>query len=172
MVNEIQHSIEIIRNKFTFKTNTSAILLFLHILFVVLFIDLVLVLIIYLINFVDTDRWLLPGFSLEENFVLLFLLIHLILFVWIFINWYFKYFIIKNWKIIRYSWVFFKKKEIFLIHDITSMNLSQNIFGRIFNYWDIILFFNNKVFVLKNIPYPENFIDYIEFYKDNLLFTH
>jgi hypothetical protein len=97
--------------------------------------------------------------------------LHFVFFVWIFINWFSNYFEIKNWKINHYIWIIFKKKDIFLINEITSINLYQSFFWRIFNYWNIELFYNDKKFLLKDIPNPEKYIDYIELYKDNILFT-
>jgi hypothetical protein len=50
---DLIHSIGRIRNKFVFKTNSSPIVLFFRILFAVIFVDLLLIIILSIVNFID-----------------------------------------------------------------------------------------------------------------------
>ena len=68
-------------------------------------------------------------------------------------------------KITHKNWIFFKKKDTFIIEEINTIELYQTFLWRIFDYWDIWIYYNEKEFRLKNVPHPGEFIDFIEVFK-------
>jgi hypothetical protein len=154
-------------DKLTFYTNRSPVLLLFRILLWIIIFDVILILSFSFINYVDTERWFINAYSYEENIVILFLIIHILLFLYLFINWFFDYYKVYSWKVEHITWVFFKKRQLFIIFKLDSITIYQSFLGRLLHYWDISFFYNEKDFVLKNIPYPEEFVEFLELFKEN-----
>jgi len=155
-----------LKKKIFLKTNKSPVLLFFRILFSILFIDTIMVLSFSFVDYIDIKNvWFFNIYSFEENIFILVLILHLFFFIYLFIYWFFDFYTIKSWKITHENWIFFKKRNSYMIEEINTIELYQNFIARLFSYWDIKLFYNEKEFILKNVSYPEEFIDFIELFK-------
>ena len=159
--------LEKIKSKIFLKTNKSPVILLFRLLFSILFVDTILILLFLLVNFIDIDHWnlFISSFSLEENIVFFALLFHIFFFFYLFLYWFFNFYTINSWKVTSEKGIFFKKKSIFIIKEINSLEIYQSFFWRLFNYGDIIIFYNEKEFKLKNVPNPKEFVDFIEILK-------
>jgi len=159
--------IENLRKKIFLKTNKTFILLFFKILLATLFIDTIVILSFSFVDYVDIKNiWFFNMYSFEENIFILALFFHLLFFIYLFILWIIDSYEIKWWKIIHNNWLFFKKRESFTIDKINTIQLYQSFFGKLFDFWDISIFYHEKVFILKKIPHPKEFIDLIEIFRE------
>ena len=153
-----------IQSKIYLKTNKSPIILFFRILFSILFVDVILILIFLLVDFTNIEN-IINFFSTEEIIIIFWLILHLFFFLYLFIYWFFENYEIKENKVLHTKWILFKKKNLFLIWEINSLEIYQSFLWRLFDYWNIIIFYNEKEFILKNVPHPKEFIDFIEVLK-------
>jgi len=159
-------SIEDIKSKIYLKTNKTPVLLFFRILFITLIVDTVVILSFIFVDFTHMESTsFFSMFSFEENIFILVLFLHLWFFLYLFANWFVDIYTITAWKITHKNWIFFKKKDTFIIEEINTIELYQTFLWRIFDYWDIWIYYNEKEFRLKNVPHPGEFIDFIEVFK-------
>jgi len=156
-----------IKSKLFLKTNKSPIILLFRILFSILFVDFILILLFLMVDFISIEKWTkyIWYFNLEEFIVIIWLMLHLFFFLYLFIFWFVDFYLIKDLKVIHERWILFKKKNIFIIEDINSMEIYQSFLWRIFDYWNIMIFYNEKEFFLKYVPHPKEFVDFIEVLK-------
>jgi len=155
-----------LRDNLVIKTNKTPILLFFRILFSIVLVDIIFFLIISFVDFINIEKWgFFINYSYEENLFFLFIFLHLFFFIYLFVYWFIDYYKINNGKIHHIDWILFRKKEIFLIRQINAIELYQSFLWRLFNYWNIILFYSEKKIILKSIPYPEEFINFIELFR-------
>jgi len=163
---EASEKIAKLKGKIFLKTNRSPILLFFRILFAILFVDTIIILAFSFVDLVNIEKaWFFNMYTFEENIFLLALFFHLFFFIYLFIHWFVDFYTIKTWKVTHEDWIFFKKRDVYIIEKINTIELYQSLLWRFFDYWDIKIFYNEKEFVLKNVPHPEEFIDFIELFK-------
>jgi len=154
-------------DKLFFYTNKSPVWLFFRILFWILFFDIILILTFSVVDYVSLEKYVIfSGLSVEEHIVILFLFIHILLFFYLFINWFFDYYKISSEKVEHNRWIFFKKKQLFIINKIDSITLDQSFIWRILDYWDISFYYNEKEFFLRSVPYPDEFIEFLDLFKE------
>ncbi len=154
--------------KVFFYTNKTPIKLFFRILFWILLLDIILILSFSFVDYLNFEKYnLFNWISFEEHIIILFLFIHIFFFLYLFINWFFDYYKIYKWNIAHMTWILFKKKQFFVTEKINSITIYKSFFWRLFDYWDVSFYYNEKEFVLKNIPYPEEFVEFIEFFKED-----
>ena len=152
--------------KFIFKTHTSTIKLMFSILSTMLIFDIILFLLFTFVDFLEIKSInIFPFFSNEENMIIIFLLLIFIIFIIMFIRWMCNCYTIKDWNIIHINWVFLKNKQLLIISDINRLEFKQGIVWRMFDYWNIIIWYNDNKVVFKNLQYPEEFINNIEVMK-------
>lgn len=155
-----------LKNKLKIKVNMSPVLLLFNIFYIMLFLDIVFLVLFSMLDFMYIETsWYLKVFSFEEILFMLFMLFHLFLFIFFFIKWFFNYFVIEKWEITHKYGILFRIESSFAINEFDSISLYQSILWRIFNYWDINLFYNEKKIVLKNVPDPSEFINFINIFK-------
>ncbi len=145
------------------KINKSPIVLLFKILSLTIVLDFISI-IIFIVDYINKSSWekhLL--FDTEEMFFSGVLILQLIITIIIFIKWIYKYYIFEENKLVYFDWIIFKKKQEFILGKIWSVNFRQTIFWKIFDYWDIIIYVQNKRFILKWINSPDEFIKMIEF---------
>jgi len=152
--------------KLVFYTNKSPVLLIFRMLFWIIFLDIILILTFTFINYVDKTNGFINVYSYEENMVILFLILHILLFIYLFTIWFFDYYRISSEKVEHITWIFFKKTQIFIIHKLDSISIYQSFLWRLLNYWDISFFYNEQDFKLKNVPHPEEFVEFLELFKE------
>ena len=153
-------------NSFLFKTHKSPIKLLLRMMGVFLLFDVILLLLFSFINFIEIKKaWFIPFFNYEENVVILFLLLYIIVFILFFFLWFVNYYEIKNGNIFQYNGVFFKKKEVYIIADINRLEINQTFLWRIFDYWDIIIWYNDNRVTFRFIQYPNQFLNNLQIIK-------
>ena len=163
---EASEKIAKLKEKIFLKTNKSPILLLFRIIFAILFVDIIIILSFSFVDFVNIEKaWFFNMYSFEENIFIFALLFHLFFFVYLFIHWFVDFYTIKAWKVTHENWIFFKKRDTYIISQINTIELLQSFLGRFFDYWDIVLYYNEKEFILKNVPHPEEFTDFIELFK-------
>ena len=163
---ELKEKIASLKGKIFLKTNKSPILLFFRILFATLFVDSIVILSFSFVDFVNIEKsWFFNMYSFEENIFIFALILHLFFFIYLFVYWFVDFYTIKDWKVTHENGIFFKKRDVYIIKEINTIELYQSFLGRFFDYWDIRLFYNEKEFTLKNVPHPEEFIDFIELFK-------
>jgi uncharacterized membrane protein YdbT with pleckstrin-like domain len=139
------------------KLNKSPIILLIQILISNIILD-IMAIIILLIDYADMisnwHKWL----WIEEYFFLWILLLQIIVIVFIFIKWVFKYYLFEANKLTYFSGIIFKKKQEFILDKIWCTSFEQSILWKIFNYWDIFVYVQNEKFKLKWINNPNEFI--------------
>ncbi len=162
------NNIELI-NSFEFKVHTSPITLFMRYFLLILIIDILLVIMFLLIDFViKTWNWFINSFTYEESIIMLSMFIYLIIFFILFIKWFLNYYDIKKWNITHHKWIFFKRKEVYIISDINRIEMRQGIIWRLFDYWDIVVWYNDSRALFKNIQYPSEFLSNVNLIKSQI----
>lgn len=152
-------------DKWYIKINKSPVILLLKLLFLNILLDIIAI-VILAIDYMDMiSNWHL-GFSSEEYFFLLTLFIQLLMIIIIFMKWLYKFYIFKDNKLIYHSWIIFKHKQEFTLNKIWCTDFEQSILWKIFNYWDILIYIQNKEFKLKWLNNPEDFIVLIWRFKE------
>lgn len=156
-----------IAEKFSFKTHKSPVKLLLSIIGTFIIFDIILLLTFAFFNFFEIDKnWIFWFFSFGESLVTLFLFIYVIIFIVLFIRWFVNYYEIKEWSILQYNGVFIKRKEVYIISDISRLELNQTFFWRIFDYWDVIIWYNDSKIIFRFIQYPNQFINNLQLIKN------
>ncbi len=147
------NNIELI-NSFEFKVHTSPITLFMRYFLLILIIDILLVIMFLLIDFViKTWNWFINSFTYEESIIMLSMFIYLIIFFILFIKWFLNYYDIK---------------EVYIISDINRIEMRQGIIWRLFDYWDIVVWYNDSRALFKNIQYPSEFLSNVNLIKSQI----
>ncbi len=153
-------------NKLFFYTNKSSVWLIFRLLFWVLLFDFILILTFSIFDYVSLEKYIIfSGMSFDEHIIILLLWLHLVLFISLFTVWFFDYYKISSEKVEHNKGVFFKKKQLFIIDKIDSITLNQSVIWRILDYWDIGFYYNEKEFYLRSVPYPEEFIEFLDLFK-------
>ena len=52
-----------------------------------------------------------------------------------------------------------------MIEKIDTLELYQSFLGRLFDYGDIKIYYNEKYYSLKGVPHPRQFINFVEIFK-------
>jgi len=156
--------------KLYFYTNRSPVWLFFRILFWILLFDIILILTFSIVDYVSLEKYVVFWWlSFEEHIIIVFLFIHLFMFLYLFIEWFYDFYSISSEKVEHDKWILFKKKQIFVIDKIDSISIYQSFMWRLLNYWDISFYYNEQEFTLKAVPYPEEFVEFLDLFKRKII---
>jgi uncharacterized membrane protein YdbT with pleckstrin-like domain len=152
-------------NNYKIKIFKSPFILFLRIILLILFIA-----ILDFISFLSFDFMRIPRpqnaiLSYEEFYFLGSLFIQFILVIYLFLQWGSDYFYFEQNKLLHKTGIILKKTNSYDLSRIDNILFRKKIFGTVFNYVDITLFFGNQEFKLKNISNPYEFTSIIERYN-------
>lgn len=102
--------------------------------------EIILAAIAFLLNlFVFSGGTLIVTTSNTFYMGIFFLVINLIIFLYLFISWYYKYYIISNDGISSNTGIIFRKTTSIDVPAIRSVSVKQGLLGKIFNYGTLIL---------------------------------
>lgn len=140
--------------KWLLKIHESSMMLLLKLITKILVLDIVSIIILIVDYFDVISEWH-TWFSTEEYFFFWVLILQFIMIIFIFLQWTHKYYIFEENKVTSYNGIFFKKKQEFNLDKIGSLIFEQWFLGKIFNYGNIIIFTQNRKFILKWLISPE-----------------
>ncbi len=158
---------EYTQDEFLLCINKSPILLLLRILLGIILIDVLLLFIFFFTDFVNIEyQWFFSIYSFEEHIIILFMLLHIVVYLYLFISWVTEYYKISHRKVVHTQGIFFKKTTTFLVENLNSISVYKSFWWRIFHYGNITFFYTEKSFIFKNIPYPDKFVKIIELFRE------
>ncbi len=149
----------------TVKIHEAPVFVFFQVIVEVLLSDLLWGAIIALSHFED-ELPLAENFTFSEGFFLLFLLFQISFMSFIFLTWIRNYYWFEGNMLFHHRGILFSRVDEFLLSELETAHLEQSIFGKIFDYGDIVLTFSNQKTVLRHFPHPYTVLQNIKKLKE------
>ncbi len=148
------------------KIHQTPIIVFFQVILEVILSDILWIMIISFSRFEDKIP-LLKNFTFSEGFFLLFLIFQIIFMSYIFICWIRNYYWFEDHILFHHRGILFSKVDEYLLLELENARLKQGIFGKIFDYGDIILVFPNQKVILNHFPHPYTVLSNIKKLKNH-----
>jgi|GEM_PF-3558121 len=149
----------------THTTRKTAFILVLNIILIIIFLDILYIGITLIGELFEktTSESLKTIIEYDTTASLILTFIQIVLVIFVTMKWANQSYNIKDGFITYFSGIFFRKQEKVNISNIDGVSHAQSLFGKIIGYGDIkIEYGRNQVLIIQDIPYPEEFIKYIE----------